>query len=228
MPTCVHNVTVRSSEGIAVFCTEVNTSYYTAGHFSQFVTATHLLPTTNLQKYQQPTCKHLSDINNSGRQELQKSLMSVINLDWENWNNKHSNSFLMQNMYWVPRTYEISVIFKWNIPIGVTITIFINIFSHNQNTLYEQFYYMTTSFDPECGSLSGHDTRIWMSTETKHHKLQTSPFYIVIDFTLVHFTYIFKVILMYKGKSPTYGIWFLYTLIFLYHGLTMNWVQGQN
>jgi len=63
--------------------------------------------------------------------------MFMINLDWENWNNKHSNTFLMQNMYWVPRTYEISVIFKRNIPIGVAIAIFINIFSHNKNTLYE-------------------------------------------------------------------------------------------
>jgi len=67
-----------------------------------------------------------------------------------------------------------------------------------------------------------------MSTETKHHKVQISPFYIVIDFTLVHFTYIFNVILMHKERSPTYGIWFLYTLIFLYHGLTMTRVQGQN
>jgi len=132
--------------------------------------------------------------------------MFIVNLDWENWNNKHSNSFLMQNTYWVPRTYEISVIFKRNIPIGVTITIFINIFSHNQNTLYEQFYYVATSFDTELPLSSGHDTRIWTSTETKHCKLQISPFYIVTDFTLIHFTYIYNVILMYKGRSPTYGI----------------------
>ena len=79
--------------------------------------------------------------------------MFMINLDWENWNNKRNNSFLLQNTYWVSRTYGISVIFKQNIPIGVTITIFINIFSHNQNTLYEQYYYMMTSFDPELGSL---------------------------------------------------------------------------
>lgn len=144
--------------------------------------------------------------------------MLMINLDCENWNNKHGNSFLMQNMYWVPRTHEISIIFKWNIPTGVTITIFINIFIHNQNTLYEQFYYVATSFDTELPSSSGHDTRIWMSTETKHHKLQIFPFYIVIDFTLVYFTYIYNVILMYKGRSPT--AWYL---VSVYTCILVSW-----
>jgi len=70
MPTCVHSVTVQSSDRIVVFCTEVNASYYIAGHFSQFVTATHLLPTTNLEKYQ-PADICQSNINSSGTQELQ-------------------------------------------------------------------------------------------------------------------------------------------------------------
>jgi len=30
---------------------------------------------------------------------------------------------------------------------SVTMPIFINIFSHNQNTLYKQYYYVTTSSD---------------------------------------------------------------------------------
>jgi hypothetical protein len=58
--------------------------------------------------------------------------------------------------------------------------IFISIFNHNQHTLYEQFYYMTTSFDPELGSSSGHDTRIQVYTETKYHMVGDLPLYVKI------------------------------------------------
>jgi hypothetical protein len=154
--------------------------------------------------------------------------MFMINLDWENWNNEHSSSFLMQNMYWVPRTNEISVIFKQNIPIGVTITIFINIFSHNHRHFINNFMMwqplLTPNFHHHQAMIQEYECLQKLNTI----KLQISPFYIAIDFALVHFTHIFNVILMLKEKSPTYGIWFLYTLIFLYHGLTMTRIQGQN
>ena len=52
--------------------------------------------------------------------------------------------------------------------------IFISICNHNQHTLYELFYYMTTRFDLELGSSSGPDRRIWVYTETKYHKLEIS------------------------------------------------------
>jgi len=57
-------------------------------------------------------------------------------------------------------------------------TVPINTFNHNQHTLCEQFYYMATSFDPQLGSSSGHDTRLRKYTETKFRKWEISPFYI--------------------------------------------------
>jgi len=51
-----------------------------------------------------------------------------------------------------------------------------------------------------------------MSTENKHHKLQISLFHIVIDCTLVHFTYIFNV------QEEISNLWYLvsvYTHILL-------------
>ena len=66
-------------------------------------------------------------------------------------------------------------------PVDVKFRISINIFSHNQHTLYVQFCYVATSFDPETGSPSGHDkkyvciqklnTRIYMYTETKYKNM---------------------------------------------------------
>jgi hypothetical protein len=53
-----------------------------------------------------------------------------------------------------------------------------NIFSLNQHTFCKQFYQMATSFDPEPGSSSGRDTRIWMYIENKQQRLQISPCYI--------------------------------------------------
>jgi len=38
-------------------------------------------------------------------------------------------------------------------------------------TLCAQFYYVATSFDPELGSSQGHDTGMWMYTETKNCNL---------------------------------------------------------
>jgi hypothetical protein len=49
-----------------------------------------------------------------------------------------------------------------------------NIFNHNQHTLYESFYYVTTCFDPELGSLSSHDTIIWMYTVAKYSTIWKS------------------------------------------------------
>jgi hypothetical protein len=49
----------------------------------------------------------------------------------------------------------------------------------------------------------------------------------VIDFTLVHFSYIFSVFLMYKGEISNLR-YFLYTFIFFYHGLMMTGVQDLN
>ena len=50
--------------------------------------------------------------------------------------------------------------------------IYIKIFSHHQHTICEQFYWFASSFDPELGSSSGHDTRIWMYIETKYSNLR--------------------------------------------------------
>jgi hypothetical protein len=40
------------------------------------------------------------------------------------------------------------------------VTMAINIFSHNQDTVYEKFYYVTTSFDPKLGSSADQDTSV--------------------------------------------------------------------
>jgi len=48
----------------------------------------------------------------------------------------------------------------WNIPIGVSIIISIEVRNHNQHTICEQIYWTATSFDPRLGSSSGHDTRM--------------------------------------------------------------------
>jgi len=39
---------------------------------------------------------------------------------------------------------------------------------------------MTASFDPQLGSLSDHDTRIQVYTETKYHAVGDLPLYIKI------------------------------------------------
>ena len=195
----MHYVTVRSSHRIVA---NLHRSWHQLLHSWSPLTICYSNPfVTNDKSRELPATNPRTFVSLISTVLVHKNystvLMFMINLDWENWNNKHSNSFLMQNTYWVPRTYEVSVIFKWNIPICVTITIFINIFSHNQHTLYEQFHYMATSFDLELpSSSSGHDTRIWMYRETEYHKFQIFPFYILINFTLIHFTYIFNVILM--------------------------------
>ena len=54
------------------------------------------------------------------------------------------------------------------------LSIFLN---HSQHTLDKQFYYLLPSFDPELGSSSGHDRRMWMYTDTKYRKLEISLFY---------------------------------------------------
>jgi len=71
-----------------------------------------------------------------------------------------------------------SIIFIWNIPVGVTIIGSINIFNHNQQTHCEQSYYVATTFDRELGSSSGHDKRILKYTETKYDMLVIYTSYI--------------------------------------------------
>jgi hypothetical protein len=53
------------------------------------------------------------------------------------------------------------------IPIAVTVTMSINIFSHTQHALYEKIYHIA-NLDPETESRSDHDNRMCMYRETKY------------------------------------------------------------